>query len=223
MSIEEQFNIVAEEYDRNRKRFIPCFDEYYERTTDFIAASIAAPKRIMDLGAGTGLLSGFWYKHFPDTEYVLVDIAHEMLKVAGKRFAGLDNVSYVAGDYSKELPAQDFDCIISALSIHHLENEQKQELFRRVYDKLPQGGIFVNYDQFCADEKMLQEMINSYWKNRLEHSGLTERDLELWRERSLLDRECSVSEEVKFMRESGFENVQCVYSNLKFSVIIAIK
>ena len=29
MSIEEQFNLIADEYDVNRKRFIPCFDDYY--------------------------------------------------------------------------------------------------------------------------------------------------------------------------------------------------
>ena len=27
--IEEQFNKIASEYDINRRRFIPCFDDYY--------------------------------------------------------------------------------------------------------------------------------------------------------------------------------------------------
>ena len=29
MNIEEQFNLIAKEYDANRKKFIPCFDEFY--------------------------------------------------------------------------------------------------------------------------------------------------------------------------------------------------
>ena len=36
MNIKEQFNFVAQEYDNNRKKFIPCFDDYYENTTKFI-------------------------------------------------------------------------------------------------------------------------------------------------------------------------------------------
>lgn len=80
MNIEAQFNLIAEEYDRKRKKFIPCFDNYYKNTTRFIVSNIIKPKRILDLGAGTGLLSYFWYQHCPESEYVLVDIADDMQK-----------------------------------------------------------------------------------------------------------------------------------------------
>ena len=95
MEIEKQFNRIAEEYDSNRRSFIPCFDAYYAGATDFIAANIRKPSRILDLGAGTGLLTSFWYKKFPDAEFVLVDVADEMLNVARRRFAGLRNVTYM--------------------------------------------------------------------------------------------------------------------------------
>ena len=109
MNLEEQFNLIAREYDINRQKFIPCFNDFYKSTTDFITCHIDKPKRILDLGAGTGLLSGFWYRHFPDTEYVLVDIADDMLDIAKERFAGLSNVSYEISDYSKELPGSDYN------------------------------------------------------------------------------------------------------------------
>ena len=152
MSIKEQFNFVAKEYDANRKKFIPCFNDYYESTTRFIASCIEKPKRVLDLGAGTGLLSYFWYKELPSAEYVLVDVAEKMLDIARERFDGVSNVSYRVLDYSRELPGGDFDVAISALSIHHLENCDKQRLFTQIYDKLPSGGLFVNYDQFCGAE-----------------------------------------------------------------------
>ena len=119
MDIQAQFNLIAGEYDVNRRKFIPCFDDFYDSTTRFIAANITQPKRVLDLGAGTGLLSYYWFKCFPDSEYTLIDIADEMLKIARKRFSGADNVSYQILDYSKTLPETDFDIIISALSIHH--------------------------------------------------------------------------------------------------------
>ena len=55
--IEEQFNKIAGEYDENRRKFIPCFDDFYQKTTDFITSNIDAPNRVIDLGAGTGLLT----------------------------------------------------------------------------------------------------------------------------------------------------------------------
>ncbi|MBQ8392352.1 MAG: class I SAM-dependent methyltransferase, partial [Clostridia bacterium] len=214
---------VAKEYDANRKRFIPCFKDYYENTTRFIVSNIEKPKRVLDLGAGTGLLSYFWYRECPSAEYVLIDIADEMLNVARKRFDGIINISYQVLDYSKELPSGDFDVIASALSIHHLENESKQKLFAKIHDKLPSGGLFVNYDQFCGEQAEISEWFNSYWERQLATSGLTEQDIELWRERQKLDRECSVEEEIEMLRKSGFKIVECVYSYQKFSVIVAIK
>ena len=223
MNIEEQFNLIAKEYDVNRKKFIPCFDDYYENTTKLIASCIDAPKRVLDLGAGTGLLTYYWFKECKTAEYVLVDIAEEMLDVSKKRFAGLYNVSHRVMDYTKQLPNGKFDAIISALSIHHLDDRQKNELFCRIYESLPAGGIFVNYDQFCAGTTMMNRWFDSYWEKQLYTSGLTDRDIELWKERRKLDRECSVEKEVEMLHQCTFADVKCLYSYHKFSVIIAIK
>ena len=46
MNIETQFNLIAEQYDQNRKKFVPCFDDYYQNTTKLIAANLAKPTRI---------------------------------------------------------------------------------------------------------------------------------------------------------------------------------
>ena len=129
MDIEKQFNMIAEEYDGNRRKFIPCFDDFYEGTTKFIVSNINIPKRIIDLGAGTGLLTYFWYQQCPDSEYVLVDIADEMLNVARKRFNSIGNISYQVMNYIDKLPDTTYDTVISALSIHHLEDEDKIKLF----------------------------------------------------------------------------------------------
>lgn len=223
MTIEDQFNLIATEYDVNRRRFIPCFDDYYMTSTKMVLSNITQPKRVLDLGAGTGLLSYYWYTECKSAEYVLVDIADDMLNVSKKRFNGLSNIYHQSLDYTKALPVGEFDAVISALSIHHLENEQKRELFERIYEKLPSGGIFVNYDQFCADSPEITEWMDTYWESGLYNSGLTEHDIELWKERRKLDKECSLETEIKMLRESGFSNVQCIYSYNKFSVILAMK
>lgn len=50
MNIEEQFNLIANEYDANRRKFIPCFDDFYKSTTEFISYNINSPRKILDLG-----------------------------------------------------------------------------------------------------------------------------------------------------------------------------
>ena len=221
MDIERQFNLIAEEYDSNRRKFIPCFDDFYKNTTEFIASNIEEPKQIVDLGAGTGLLTYFWYHQYPDSKYMLVDIADEMLNVAQKRFDGIENISYQTENYIYKLPDIIFDMVISALSIHHLEDKKK--LFERIYDSLPNGGLFVNYDQFCAGQTEMDYWFNSFWESQLANSGLTDKDIELWKERRKLDRECTAQQEVDMLKDCRFKMVKCVYSCQKFSVIVAIK
>lgn len=223
MNIEEQFNLIAKEYDVNRRRFIPCFDDYYEQTTKLIVSNIDAPQSVLDLGAGTGLLTYYWFKECRNAEYVLVDIADEMLDISRKRFAGLANIQHQVLDYTVQFPVGKFDTIISALSIHHLDDIQKNKLFQRVYETLPVGGVFVNYDQFCAGTPMMDKWFDSYWEKQLYRSGLTDRDIELWKERRKLDKECSVDKEICMLRKNSFSAVKCLYSYHKFSVIIAVK
>lgn len=221
--IRRQFDLVAREYDENRKKFIPLYDAFYQDSTACIAACITPPASILDLGAGTGLLTSFWYKHYPEASYHLVDIAPEMLSVARRRFGGLHNVSYAEHDYVKSLPAGNYDAIISALSIHHLEDDQKQCLFKELYKRLPEGGCLVNYDQFCCREKELDVKVNEYWERGILKAGLSGHDLDLLQERRRLDRECTVSDELQMMQVSGFRSVECIYRFSKFAVILAIK
>lgn len=223
MGIREQFNRISKEYDAKRRLFIPCHDEFYQETTAFIASCIRKPKTVLDLGAGTGLLTSFWYRHFPESGYILMDEAEEMLGIARRRFAGCGNVVFETGNYADHLPANDFDAVISALSIHHLEDEAKSLLFRNLRNRLPAGGLFVNYDQFCASDERMNDWFSCYWEDGLARSGLNGDDLALWRDRQKLDRECSVSAEIRMLREAGFSSVECVFSRQKFAVVAAIK
>lgn len=65
---------------------------------------------------------------------MLVDIADGRLDVSRKRFSGLDNVQHRIMDYTKTLSVDGLDAVISALSIHHLDDAQKENLFVKIYD-----------------------------------------------------------------------------------------
>lgn len=83
--------------------------------------------------------------------------------------------------------------------------------------------MFVNYDQFCASDERMNDNFSRYWEDGLVSGGLNADDLALWRERQKLDRECSVPDEIRMLRDAGFSSVECVFSQRKFAVIAAIK
>ena len=220
-AIQTQFNLAAAGYDSGRRKFIPCFDDYYEKTTAFAAAFAGAPRRIVDLGAGTGLLTMYYLQHFPEAEYILVDVAEDMLEVAKKRFENIPRISYQVFDYTESLFLENVDLVISALSIHHLENEQKAALFGNIKSQLSSGCWFINYDQFCCSSPEMDDIVNRYWIEHLYSSGLSENELARWRERRKLDRECTIADEVAMLRNARFKSAECIYSSGKFAVIAA--
>lgn len=221
--IKQQFNTDASEYDKKRKIFIPCFDEYYIETTARISKMINAPKCVLDLGAGTGLLTTFWCQAFPDSKYVLDDISVNMLDKAKERFDIKSNFEYVTTNYNQELPECDFDTVISALSIHHLNQKEKQSLFNRIADRLEKGNVFVNYDMFISDTEEETGMMNDEWETMVLNSALSNADKEHWLKGRSIDKECSVNEEINMLLKSGFSKVVCLFQDKKFAVIMARK
>ena len=57
------------------------------------------------------------------------------------------------------------------MSIHHLDDMEKNELFYCIYEALPAGGIFVNYDLFCAGTPMMNRWFDLFWEKQLYNSG----------------------------------------------------
>ena len=115
------------------------------------------------------------------------------------------------------------DLILSALSIHHLEHNHKKSLFKMIQDSLSDGGTFVNYDQFCAGDERTDKKIESYWISQIKASGLSEKEFDRWLERKKLDRECSVAQEIAWLKEAGFKSAECIYLMGKFAIILAEK
>jgi ubiquinone/menaquinone biosynthesis C-methylase UbiE len=221
--IKKQFNLSTSKYDNGRRLFIPCFEDYYQTGINVLSQLRQAFHSILDLGAGTGLLTKYLYEKFPDAEYTLVDIAEQMLSVSKERFKGLNNFSFQIADYSQGLPIGEFDLIASGLSIHHLDEAEKRKLYTMIWHKLPQGGCLLNLDQFNDSDSEINNAYNQLWYDHIQSSGLSEDEINNWHERKKLDKENSVGKTLQMIHEIGFKKVSCVYQYMKFATILAIK
>jgi len=221
--IQEQFNYVARKYDSQRKFFIPCFDDFYKSSISLLKCYKDDFKKIVDLGAGTGLLTKEIYELYPNAHYVLIDISKDMLKVAEERFKGLDNFEFMEYNYAQDIPVTNCDLICSALSIHHLGNDDKENLYTNVYKKLSEEGCFINLDQFAAETETMNHLYNMWWNNYINHSGIKPEEKAAGMERRKLDKENTIHETIELLKTSGFRTVECIYSFMKFGVIIAVK
>lgn len=216
--IKVKFNSVATNYDLERRELISCFDDFYGIAVDLLQTQKDSPK-IVDLGAGTGLLSQFILLKYLNAQITLVDVSDKMLEMAQKRFVNNKNIKYVVADYYEYEFQGEYDFLVSALSIHHLANEQKAPLYKRCFDALNNFGCFVNADQFIFDAPSNDEFVFNRWKQKIESSSLAEANKYGAFERMKLDKPATVENNLKWLKEAGFKNVDMFYKYYNFGVI----
>jgi tRNA (cmo5U34)-methyltransferase len=219
VSVKSVFDRVAAEYDRSRRQLIPCFDLYYETAVELVAGAVSGPARILDLGAGTGLLSAYVLDALPEARVTLVDISDQMMAEARARFeARGSQCDYALADYREGLPAGPFHAVVSGLSIHHLEETEKQRLFSRIFATLTPGGIFVNADQAQGETPLIDRRYREAWVQKIQAAGITGEQLTDARERTKVDRMSPLATQLAWLRAAGFEEVNCWFKHYNFVV-----
>ena len=221
--IRQAFNKFAQDYDSQRGFIIPEMRQYYGAAV-WAMESPALKPAILDVGAGTGLLSAFLLEKFPDARLTLMDIAENMLDEARKRFATRPDTEYVICDYSRSELGGPYDIVCSALSIHHLAPEDKRRLFGRIFMALTPGGMFVNADQAEVETPYFRQRYLEYWNEFLRNGPMTEaQHAEILKRRDTLDRNEKLSVQLTWLKEAGFADVDVVYRNRTFIVTVARK
>jgi len=220
--IKEQFNSVSKKYDSQRKFLIPCLDDFYSACIPIIA-QLPTAKHVLDIGAGTGLFTQYIYQQRSDLHFTLTDISTDMLTVAKERFAGLDNFIFGDYDFLAGPISGKYDLIISALAIHHLENEQKAILYGYVFDALNDGGIFINADQVEGRSPWFDSFYKSHWKHTVNQSGLAQDAINSAFERIKLDKFGKLELQLQMLESAGFRATDCIYKSNNFAVMAAIK
>ena len=103
MDVRKIFNQFASDYDRTRRGLIPGFDEFYGSVLRLLPFSHADAFQVLDLGAGTGLLSALIGAQYPHAQVTLVDFAPRMIDRAVQRLAGEGNrITFLVQDYLQE-------------------------------------------------------------------------------------------------------------------------
>ncbi len=216
------FSAHAHEYTALRRRLVPGLDTFYGAVTDALGLLEPAPALILDLGAGTGLLSARVADAFPDVRVELLDASEPMLNQARGLLGDRIEAVHVA-DMAHGLPEGPYDAVVSALAIHHLEDPDKRALMHTVHDRLRPGGVFVNAEQVSAPSPALTGVYERVWERDCRDLGASESELDGARERMRHDRCVDVETQLGWLREAGFALVDCVYKSWRLAVMAAFR
>ncbi len=106
---------------------VPRYEELQRSSIDAIPL---APTRVLELGIGTGETTRRLLERHPEASVVGLDSSPEMVFRAREM-----GIEVRLARMQDPLPDGPWDLVISVLSVHHLNADQKRDLFRRVREQ----------------------------------------------------------------------------------------
>jgi tRNA (cmo5U34)-methyltransferase len=220
------FDAAARDYDRTRRQLIPCFDDFYRTVVERLPFATGDAPRVLDLGAGTGLLAGKILAAHRGAEITLVDVAEGMLALAHERLsreAEEGRARFWISDLAKTEFPDSFDAVVSSLAIHHLDSVGKRCLFARIHRALRPGGVFLNADQVRGSTPRLEEINATAWLAQVRELGVSQADLAVAQERMQFDQTDTLESQLAWLRDVGFHDVGCFFQHYMFAVFGGFK
>jgi tRNA (cmo5U34)-methyltransferase len=224
-TIAQAFDASVDYYDDWMRKALPSYAGIFAAALEQIPFENDASIRVLDLGAGTGLFSWHILQEYPLAKFTLSDLAPKMLEIARKRFTLYPgHFTYRVEDYRQMSADQKFDLVISSLSIHHLSHEDKRALFARIHALLEEDGLFLNIDQVWGPTDYWQARNWDQWLERVRQNGASEEQIVASiKRRKEFDCEASLTDQLQWLGQAGFSQVDCVFKHAFIGVFCAFK
>lgn len=164
--------------------------------------------RILDLGSGDGHMIAVLREYWPDAAAIGLDLSPALVDAAQQRFVDAEEVRVESHDLMRPLPSTlgQFDVVISALAIHHLPDERKRDLFSEVFELLQPNGVFYDLDVVAAPTAELHTLSQAAFG----FDG---------RQQDPSDQPARLEDQLDWLREAGFDNVDCFWKWLELSLV----
>lgn len=161
---------ATEAFDAAAPAIHPLYVAVQDAILTLLARDGREPAYVADLGGGSGRLVERVLERYRGTRAAVVDQSAPFLAIAERRLARFaDRVTLIEkrlqDNWLSALPATP-DALVSMSAIHHLEPEEKRELYSRSYDALPAGGVFLNGDEFRPESDGEYLALLEWWSQQ---------------------------------------------------------
>jgi len=186
----------------------------------------------LDLGCGDGILAASILQMFPKAKGVLLDFSGPMIQAAEEKLKGFArNLDFITFDYADpgwvELVSPPFDVVVSGLSIHHQPDNRKRRIYSEVYKLLRHGGMFINIEHVLpkspwAHEVFDEVFVDSIYEMKTGNGEKMTRSKIARKYYNRPDKDAnilaSVEKQCEWLREIGYEDVDCYFKILELAI-----
>ena len=195
----EFFNKRLYGYDEHMMTNIESSNVFYPFTADCLPKTVGA--KILDLGCGTGLELGHYFRLNPSAKITGIDLTESMLNVLKNKFPEKE-LTLICGSYF-DVPFDEnaFDAAVSVESLHHFTKEEKIPLYTKLFKALKDGGYFILTDYFALTDEDEQAFRNELLRLKKEQ-GIDDNEFYHF------DTPLTVEHETEALLEAGFSSVE---------------
>jgi tRNA (cmo5U34)-methyltransferase len=217
---------------------VPRRQEMIEALLAAVPFSIDEPMKILELGAGQGLLSEALLDRFPLASLTALDGSESMRSEAAGRLAGFGARARVA---AFDLAALDWwdrmfgvDLVVSSLALHHLNDAKKQYLYKAAAERLSPRGALLMADLVDLQHSAAREAAARRWdtlaREQAEALGAPELFQRFLEERwnhfrfpDASDQPAALMHHLVWLRHAGFTAVDCLWLDAGHAVFGGFK
>lgn len=192
--------------------------------------------QVADLGCGDGAIAEAILHHYPEASVTAIDFSAPMLEQAQQRLQPFgERVRLLQADlYTPDWRADlgEFDAVFSGYCIHHLPDDRKRSLYREIYEQLAIGGCFLNIEHVASasswGETLFNEsLVDALYEWHQQQGGGDSREVVAKRFVYRDDKDANilapVETQCEWLREIGFERVDCYFKWFELAVFGGVK
>ncbi len=197
--MEDFFNSRLNGYEEHQLKEIEFAQEFYPFTADCLPVNGNAI--VLDLGCGTGLELGYYFKRNPTAKVVGIDLAEDMLNFLKQKFSE-KNLEIIQDSYfDTTFEINHFDAVVSVESLHHFTQAQKIPLYSKIFNALKSDGYFILTDYFASSEEEEQFFRQELLRLKAEQ-GIDNEEFYHF------DTPLTIEHEIQALQEAGFSFVE---------------
>jgi tRNA (cmo5U34)-methyltransferase len=167
-------NMGGKAYNKALELVAPYYHPLLQKLSEKLAECLKdnSNPRVIDLGCGTGVSTGYIVSALPKSAILAVDVWEDQLEAVPEDLLFSLQINWRVEDMAATLsmlPDGSLDAAVNGYAIHNLAPQERQKIYSLVAQKLKKGGLFVNTDKIAIDDeaahqKMLEERIQEYKK-----------------------------------------------------------
>ena len=220
MGATTHLGIKPGEYDKLIATLIPHYFDLIEAAADAVDMIARTVPTVVDLGTGSGALAQRIARVRPKARLIGIDSDASMLAAARHRLRG--KIHAIEEDFERvRLPR--CDVVSASFALHHIPTGgRKAAVYKRCFQSLRPGGMFVSADCYLASSAVVRKHDRETWLNHLQRTysrKKAENFLKTWAKEDVY---FSLDREIQLLTEAGFA-VEVTWRRDSFAVLMGLK